>query len=100
MRLLRARGVESEAEVPFAGLAELLRPALAALDRIPAPQAEALAGALALGPARRGDRFAIGAATLSLLSAHAEERPLGCSSTTPTCSTARAPRRCCSPSAG
>ena len=31
MRVLRARGVESEAEVPFAGLAELLRPALGAL---------------------------------------------------------------------
>ena len=76
MRVLRARGVESEAEIPFAGLAELLRPALSALDRIPAPQAAALAGALALAPARAGDRFAIGAATLSLLSATAEERPL------------------------
>jgi DNA-binding CsgD family transcriptional regulator len=76
MRVLRARGVESEAEVPFAGLAELLRPALPALDRIPAPQGEALAGALALGPATAQDRFAIGAATLSLLSAYAEDAPL------------------------
>src|SRR2546423_13333225 len=48
MRVLRARGIESEAEVPFAGLAELLRPALVALNRIPEPQASALAGALAL----------------------------------------------------
>ena len=39
--------------MPFAGLAELLRPALGALDQIPAPQATALAGALALRP---GDR--------------------------------------------
>ena len=46
------------------------------MDRIPAPQASALAGALALGPARAQDRFAIGAATLSLLSASAEEGPL------------------------
>lgn len=76
MRVLRARGIESEAVIPFAGLAELLRPALSALDRIPEPQAAALAGALALGPARARDRFAIGAATLSLLSASAEERPL------------------------
>jgi DNA-binding CsgD family transcriptional regulator len=74
--VLRARGIESEAEVPFAGLAELLRPALGALDQIPAPQATALGGALALGPATAGDRFAIGAATLSLLSACAEEGPL------------------------
>jgi DNA-binding CsgD family transcriptional regulator len=76
MRVLRARGVKSEAEVAFAGLAELLRPALAALNRIPAPQATALAGALALAPATAQDRFAIGAATLSLLSACAEEGPL------------------------
>src|SRR4051794_13706721 len=76
MRLLRARGIESEAEVPFAGLAELLRPALAAFDRIPSPQANALAGALALAPAAAHDRFAIGAATLSLLSAYAEDAPL------------------------
>src|SRR3954470_18292612 len=47
-RVLRARGIESEAEVPFAGLAELLGPALPLLDRIPGPQARALAGALAL----------------------------------------------------
>src|SRR4029079_18154676 len=60
MRVLRARGVESEAEIPFAGLADLLRPVLAAIDRIPGPQAAALAGALALGPARPGDRFAVG----------------------------------------
>ncbi len=76
MHVLRARGIESEAEVPFAGLAELLRPALAAFDRIPKPQAHALGGALALEPATAQDRFAIGAATLSLLSAHAEDAPL------------------------
>ena len=76
MRILRCRGIESEAVIPFAGLAELLRPVLSALDQIPEPQAAALAGALALGPAASGDRFAIGAATLSLLAASAEERPL------------------------
>jgi DNA-binding CsgD family transcriptional regulator len=76
MRVLRARGIESEAEIPFAGLAELLRPTLGTIDRIPAPQATALSGALALGPAHPQDRFAIGAATLSLLSASAEEAPL------------------------
>lgn len=76
MRVLRARGVESEAEVPFGGLLELLRPALEVVDQIPEPQAEALGGALALRPARAGDRFAIGAATLSLLAAFAEREPL------------------------
>src|SRR3954466_10379766 len=75
-RGLRARGIQSEAEVPFAGLAELLRPALEALDRIPAPQARALAGALALEPATAQDRSAVGSATLSLLSAWAEDGPV------------------------
>ncbi len=73
MQLLRARGVESEAQIPFASLLELLRPALGALDRIPEPQAIALEGALALRPARAQDRFAVGAATLSLLATYAEQ---------------------------
>jgi DNA-binding CsgD family transcriptional regulator len=76
MRVARARGIESEASVPFAGLAELLGPALHHLDRIPERQAEALSGALALGPPAPSERFAVGAATLSLLSAFAEETPL------------------------
>ena len=76
MRLLRARGVQSEAHIPFAGLADLLRPALVLLDRLPGPQAEALQGALALVPSRSEDRFAIGSATLSLLVALAEAGPV------------------------
>ncbi len=76
MRILRCRGIESETVIPFAGLSELLGPTLSVLERIPTPQASALAGALALGPAGARDRFAVAAATLSLLSASAEEGPL------------------------
>jgi DNA-binding CsgD family transcriptional regulator len=76
MRILRARGIESEADVPFAGLLERLRPALGALGDVPAPQAAALQGALALRPARAQDRFAVGAGTLSLLAAYAEREPV------------------------
>jgi predicted ATPase len=75
MRVLRARGIESEAQVPFAGLFELLRPALRLLPRIPEPQAAALESALALRPGVGSERFAVGAATLSLLAAFAEEAP-------------------------
>jgi DNA-binding CsgD family transcriptional regulator len=75
MSVLTARGVESEAEIPFAGLLELVRPALSCLEQVPALQAAALRGALALGPAVRSDRFAIGAATLSLLAGYAERAP-------------------------
>ncbi len=76
MRLLRARGIESEAQIPFGSLLELIRPALVLLDKIPAPQAAALEAALALRPAAAQDRFAVGAATLSLLAAYAEEAPV------------------------
>ena len=47
MHVLRARGIESEARVPFAGLLELLRPALGALGQIAEPQRAALESALA-----------------------------------------------------
>src|SRR4029077_16452878 len=76
MKVLRARGVRSEARIPFAGLLELLRPALGCLPAIPSPQAEALQGALALRSGRARDRFAVGAATLSLLAAYAETAPV------------------------
>jgi hypothetical protein len=76
MVVLNVHGVESEADIPFAGLLELIRPALQFLDRVPPRQAAALRGALGLGPAERADRFLIGAATLSLLAACAEESPL------------------------
>src|ERR1700761_7571374 len=76
MRLLRARGVESEARIPFGSLLELLRPALSLLADIPAPQAAALETALALRPGTARDRFAVGAAALSLLTAYGESGPV------------------------
>ncbi len=76
MAVLRARGIESEAQIPFASLLELIRPALGTLDALPAPQATALEAALALRPARNQQRFAVGAATLTLLAAYAEDRPV------------------------
>ncbi len=76
MQLLRARGIESEAQIPFGSLLELIRPALMMLDKIPAPQAAALEGALALRPRAGHDRFAIGAATLSVLAAYADLAPV------------------------
>jgi DNA-binding CsgD family transcriptional regulator len=75
MRVLRATGSEADREVPFGGLLQLLRPVLGHLDRIPAPQAESLGVALALRAGTGGDRFAVGAATLSLLSRVAEDQP-------------------------
>src|SRR4051794_31016567 len=65
--VLRARGVESEVELAFAGLHELLRPALDALGGLPAPHGTALGGALGLAPATAADSHLVGAATLELL---------------------------------
>ncbi|MEU7901247.1 LuxR family transcriptional regulator [Actinoplanes sp. NPDC049118] len=76
MRVLTARGYEDESEIPFAGLADLLRPALDGLSGLPAPQAAALRSALALGPPVAGDRFTVCAATVGILAAAAESSPL------------------------
>jgi DNA-binding CsgD family transcriptional regulator len=74
--ILRAKPLQMESELPFAGLSDLLRPLLPLLDRIPEPQAAALAGALAFGSPTPGDRFAAAAATISLLAVGAEEAPV------------------------
>ncbi len=76
MRVLRARGVESEAELAFAGLAELLVPVMDLRAQIPALQAASLAGALGVGDLVPYARFPVLAGTLSLLAAAAERGPL------------------------
>ena len=78
MQVLTVRGVESESELPFAGLHQLVRPSLQLLDRLPRAQADALRGALGLAERSGEDRFLISAACLSLLSEAAERRPVLC----------------------
>ena len=78
MTILRARGVESETELAFAGLHQALRPLFDRLELLPVPQAAALAAALGLADPGRADRFLIAAAVLSLLAQAAEERPVLC----------------------
>jgi DNA-binding CsgD family transcriptional regulator len=78
MHVLSARGVESEAELPFAALHQLLRNALGHVDALPAPQANALRAALGLADAAGYERFLVSAACLSLLSELSEKRPVLC----------------------
>jgi DNA-binding CsgD family transcriptional regulator len=78
MRVIRGRGVESEAELPFAGLHLLLRSALDHLPVLPQTQQDALGAALGLRRAGPYDRFLVGVAVLSLLAELAEDRPLVC----------------------
>jgi DNA-binding CsgD family transcriptional regulator len=76
LTIVRALGVESEAELQYSGLLELLRPLLEHFPDLPPAQADALRSALGLGPPAALDRFTIGAATLNALAAAADERPL------------------------
>jgi DNA-binding CsgD family transcriptional regulator len=77
-RVAHAAGVESEMELVYAGLHQLLTPMLGSLERLPAPQANALRTAFGLGPGPAPDRFLVGLATLSLLADAASEHPLLC----------------------
>lgn len=74
--VLRARGWESEAEIPYAVLLDLLRPVLGQLDRIPSVQATALGAAMALSEPSAHERFAVPAGVLSLLATVAADAPL------------------------
>ncbi|MFB7722189.1 MULTISPECIES: LuxR C-terminal-related transcriptional regulator [unclassified Nocardia] len=66
-RILRCTGMETEAELAFSGLRQLLEPALHLRDLLPEPQRLALGGALGLEDAAHPERFLVGLATLSLL---------------------------------
>jgi DNA-binding CsgD family transcriptional regulator len=76
--VLRTAGLEAESDLAFAGLHGLLRPVTGKLGELPDTQAAALAGALGLAHSPSTDRFLVSAATLSLIAAAAEERPLVC----------------------
>ena len=76
MRVLAAHGVEFEADVPFAGLHELLRPALGLIGRLPPIHAAALSSSLGLGDRIEADRLIVSAAVLGLISAFADQGPL------------------------
>jgi len=76
MTVVWAQGVESDSDLAFSGLLELLRPLLGLLERLPVSQASALRVVLAVENAGAVDRFSVGAATLGLLAAAAETEPL------------------------
>src|SRR5580658_6600634 len=77
-RVVRAAGVESEMELAFAGLHQLLAPVLHRLERLPGPQRDALRTAFGLSAGPVPDRFLVGLAVLGLVSEVAAERPLIC----------------------
>ena len=74
----RAAGVESEMELAYAGLQQLCAPFLDRLERLPAPQRDALGTAFGVRDGDAPNRFLVGLAVLSLLSDVAEDRGLVC----------------------
>ena len=77
IRVLSVTGRESESNLAFAGLHQLLRPVLSSAASLPERQAQALLGALGLAadPAAP-DPLLIGVAVLTLLSDLAEHSPV------------------------
>src|SRR6478735_6684006 len=68
MPVLQAVGLESESDLAFAGLHQLLRPVLDRLDCLPGPQASSVRRAFGLADGPIDNPFLISLATLTLLS--------------------------------
>ena len=72
--VLTTQGLEAEAPLAFAALHRLLRPVLRLRDGLPAPQARALGVAFGEEDGPGVEPFLVAVATLSMLTAAAEER--------------------------
>ena len=77
-QVVRVAGVESEMELPFAGLHQLCAPMLAEVEGLLGPQQSALRVAFGLVSGDAPDRFLVALATLTLLAEVAVKRPLLC----------------------
>ena len=77
-RVERAAGVQSEMEIAFSGLHQLLAPMLDRVERLPVPQRDALQTAFGVTSGSAPDRLFVALAVLTVLSEVAEERPLLC----------------------
>src|SRR3954464_14121412 len=78
LTVVRAVGVQSDMELAYASLHQLCGPLLDRLERLPAPQREAMELVFGRSAGAAPDRFLVGLAVLSLLSAAAEQHPLLC----------------------
>lgn len=75
-RVLSARAVPFEAQLPYAALHLLLQPLLGGIDRLPPAQRDALRAAFGLSDRTVPDPFLTALATLDLLCEHAADAPL------------------------
>jgi DNA-binding CsgD family transcriptional regulator len=77
-RIVRATGVEAEADLPYSSLHQLCLPFRAELAELPPPQREALRAAFGLDAGPIPERYQVALAGLTLLSEAAASRPLLC----------------------
>jgi DNA-binding CsgD family transcriptional regulator len=78
VRVARASGVESEMELAFAGLHQLMAGMHDRAEKLPEPQRAALQTAFGLVTVDAPDKFLVGLAALTLFSDEARDRPLLC----------------------
>jgi AAA ATPase-like protein len=78
LEIARIEAIESEMELGFAGLHQLLLPFADRIGTLPPPQRDALSSAFGLGYRSAPDRFLVALATLTLLARTARPRGLLC----------------------
>src|SRR5579864_4516991 len=76
LQVLGTTGVECEAQLPFAGLHQLLRPVLGMAAQLPDPQRRALSSTFGAEAGPQPERFMIGLAALNLLAGAAARTPV------------------------
>jgi DNA-binding CsgD family transcriptional regulator len=72
----RARGIEADMELAYAGVHQLCAPFVPDIEALPAPQRDALRVAFGISAGEPPDRFLVGLAVLSLLTRASEARPV------------------------
>jgi AAA ATPase domain len=77
-RIAAIAGVESEINLPYGAVHQLLIPFLPLIDDLPVPQRQAIRVALGLAAGPPQERFLVGLACLTLLSRVAADQPVLC----------------------
>ncbi len=77
-QVARVVGVESEMDLGFAGLHQVVVPFLGELERLPGPQQAALGAAFGMVSGPAPDRFLVGLAALTLITEAALKQPVLC----------------------
>jgi len=78
VRVLRTAGVESDMELPFAGVHRLISPLTAGIEALPDPQRRALGTAFGQVSGPAPDRFLVGLAVLALIARASLDSPVLC----------------------